>query len=124
VRPCSGRWSGERIAQQERALLDALAADGIALVGVPALVRSNGPMASWFMRRNGILVELTAPGGGVFARARGAATGVAGKAPREDMGDTGGHGGEGMGDRHSGSDSRVRRDSIRRVFRTLSEPKP
>ena len=62
ARRFSGRWTGERIAGQEQALLEGLAADGIAPLGVPELARYNGPMTPWFMRRNEVLVEVAPPG--------------------------------------------------------------
>jgi hypothetical protein len=62
ARRFSGRWTGERIAKQEQALLAGLAADGLAPLGAPELARYNGPMTPWFMRRNEILVEIAPPG--------------------------------------------------------------
>jgi hypothetical protein len=62
ARRFSGRWTDERIQQQERSLLERLSADGLAPLGTPELARYNAPITPWFMRRNEILVEVVPPG--------------------------------------------------------------
>lgn len=54
----SGGWSEERYAEHEKILLDALATDGIGILGSPVFARYNAPFTPWFLRRNEVKVEI------------------------------------------------------------------
>jgi hypothetical protein len=54
----SGGWSEERYAEHEKILLDALATDGIGILGSPVFARYNAPFTPWFLRRNEVMVEI------------------------------------------------------------------
>jgi hypothetical protein len=58
ARRYSGRWTDSRVQQNESALLDTLAQDGIEVLGKPVLARYNAPFTPWFLRRNEALVEI------------------------------------------------------------------
>lgn len=54
----SGRWTEDNYREHEKRLLDALAADGVEIVGKPLLARYDAPFTPWFLRRNEIQVEV------------------------------------------------------------------
>jgi hypothetical protein len=54
----SGFWSESNYEKNERALLEALRADGIDVIGAPLLARYNGPFTPFFLRRNEVMVEV------------------------------------------------------------------
>lgn len=58
ARAFSGRWTEGRYRNNETALINSLASDGLRTQGDPLLARYNGPMTPWFMRRNEVLVQL------------------------------------------------------------------
>ena len=55
----SGTWSEERYEEQQKILLDALAADRIDAIGAPVFARYNAPFTPWFLRRNEIMIEIS-----------------------------------------------------------------
>lgn len=63
VRPYRGGWAESRYREEERALLDAVEARGLATAGAPIFARYNSPFRIWFLRRNEVMLEL-APAGG------------------------------------------------------------
>ena len=63
VRRFSGSWSAENFARHERALLDALAEDGIATLGPTISARYNAPFTPWFMRRNEVMILIESSAG-------------------------------------------------------------
>lgn len=58
VRRFSGSWSAENFSRHERALLDALAEDGISTLGPIISARYNAPFTPWFMRRNEVMIQV------------------------------------------------------------------
>jgi hypothetical protein len=58
VRRYSGLWSRSNYEKNRSALLDALARDGVRVLGEPYLARYNAPFTPWFLRRNEVLVEI------------------------------------------------------------------
>ena len=54
----SGTWSQANDEEHLGKLQAALAATGVATQGQPVLVRYNGPMTPWFLRRNEIWLAL------------------------------------------------------------------
>jgi len=58
VRKFSGRWSEQNFGKHQLALLEDLAALGIAASGEPELARYNSPFTPWFLRRNEIIVPV------------------------------------------------------------------
>ncbi len=58
ARRYSGFWTEANYRNNERRLLEALAADGITPAGEPILARYNAPFTPWFLRRNEVLVEI------------------------------------------------------------------
>lgn len=58
VRRYGGTWSEGRYAREEQALIDAVEAAGLKVLGEPVWARYNGPMTPWFMRRNEIMIEV------------------------------------------------------------------
>ncbi len=57
----SGLWSEANYQKNEQALLDALRADGIDVIGTPVLARYNGPFTPFFLRRNEVMIEVDWP---------------------------------------------------------------
>jgi hypothetical protein len=60
ARRYSGRWTRARYADEEQRLLEAVAAAGLEVTGVPEYARYNPPWMPWFLRRNEVLVEVAA----------------------------------------------------------------
>lgn len=60
VRKYSGRWSERKYTEHKNALLETLEGDGIEIHGTPIFARYNGPWTPWFMRRNEIMVPVSA----------------------------------------------------------------
>ena len=60
VRRFSGRWTVANVAKQEAALLEAVAAAGLATAGAPVLARYDAPYVPWFLRRNEIMLRVEA----------------------------------------------------------------
>jgi hypothetical protein len=58
ARTYSGTWSERRYKQNEAALLEAVRAAGLTVVGEPTFARYNSPFTLWFMRINEVLVEV------------------------------------------------------------------
>ena len=58
VRRYSGRWSESRYESNKQALLDALAADDVEVLGDAELARYDSPFKPWFLRRNEVLVPI------------------------------------------------------------------
>lgn len=58
ARAYSGTWSERRYRQNEAALLKAVKASGLTVVGEPIFARYNSPFTLWFLRRNEVLVEV------------------------------------------------------------------
>ena len=58
VRRFSGFWSESNYDRNEKALLEAVAADGLRTVGQPVFARYNAPFVPWFLRRNEVMVEI------------------------------------------------------------------
>jgi hypothetical protein len=58
VRRFSGFWSESNYDRNEKALLEAVAADGLRAVGEPVFARYNAPFMPWFLRRNEVMVEI------------------------------------------------------------------
>ncbi len=58
ARRYSGTWSEKRYRDNETALLEAVRAAGLAIVGDPIFARYNSPFTPWFLRRNEVLVEV------------------------------------------------------------------
>jgi hypothetical protein len=57
-RTYSGRWTEENYRRHETTLMNALAEDGLEVVGEPYLARYDSPFKPWFLRRNEVLIEL------------------------------------------------------------------
>lgn len=64
ARRYSGRWTEEKYRTHEAALLDAVRAAGLEVVGTPVYARYNSPFSLWFLRRNEVLVEVRERAGG------------------------------------------------------------
>jgi hypothetical protein len=60
VRRYSGRWTSKGFNANEAALRDSLQRAGFKPVGNPLFARYNAPFTPWFMRRNEVLIELSA----------------------------------------------------------------
>jgi hypothetical protein len=60
VRRYSGRWTAKSFNNHEQALREALQRDGLTPVGTSSLARYNAPFTPWFMRRNEVMLELSA----------------------------------------------------------------
>ena len=58
VRRYSGGWSEKAVAENRQVLLDALAEDGVDVLGDPELARYDSPFKPWFLRRNEILIPI------------------------------------------------------------------
>lgn len=58
ARTYSGTWSERRYRNNEDALLKAVQAAGLTIVGKPVFARYNSPFTLWFLRRNEVLVEV------------------------------------------------------------------
>lgn len=58
ARRYSGLWSRANYEKNQRALMEALARDGVEVIGQPYLARYNPPFTPWFLRRNEVLVEI------------------------------------------------------------------
>lgn len=58
ARRYSGRWTRDNYRENEAALLRALAADGVSVVGPPVLARYDAPFKPFFLRRNEVLVDI------------------------------------------------------------------
>jgi hypothetical protein len=58
VRQYSGRWTETKYEQNESALREALAAQGIQTVGGPVLARYNSPFSLPVLRRNEVMYEI------------------------------------------------------------------
>lgn len=58
ARRFSGFWSQSNYDRNEKALLEAIAADGLRVVGEPVFARYNAPFMPWFLRRNEVMVEI------------------------------------------------------------------
>lgn len=56
-----GTWSAERYRKIEGELMALVREEGLEVIGEPVWARYNGPMTPWFMRRNEVMVEVTAP---------------------------------------------------------------
>jgi hypothetical protein len=54
----SGTWSEKRYKKNEVALLEAIKAAGLTVVGKPIFARYNSPFTLWFLRRNEVLIEV------------------------------------------------------------------
>ncbi len=65
ARTYRGGWSQKRYRKEERVLSGALEKRNLLPLQPPVWARYNPPFWSWFLRRNGILIEVqsTAPGG-------------------------------------------------------------
>ncbi len=68
VRRYSGRWSEERYREHETMLMRSLDRDGVETHGSPLFARYNGPWTPWFMRRNEVMIPVTA---GIVAPVKG-----------------------------------------------------
>jgi hypothetical protein len=73
VRRYSGSWSLGNYRRQEKALLDALARDGVATMGTTFSARYNAPFIPSFMRRNEVMIlaDSAERGGGSDAESSG-----------------------------------------------------
>ena len=60
VRRFSGRWTLQNFSRNESLLLDGLSKIGVEVSGRPELARYNSPFTPWFLRRNEIIVPITA----------------------------------------------------------------
>lgn len=58
ARRFSGRWSRRSYEKQEAALLSAVEAAGLKVVGRPRYARFDPPWTPWFMRRNEVVVPV------------------------------------------------------------------
>lgn len=58
-----GFWREKNIDAHKARFLEALANDGIEVIGKPELARYDAPFKPWFLRRNEILVKVKAPSG-------------------------------------------------------------
>ncbi len=58
----SGRWSKARYDEHEAVLLDALKANQVEVIGAPVFARYDAPFTPWFLRRNEIMLEISAAG--------------------------------------------------------------
>lgn len=60
VREYRGGWSESRYRREEAALLDRLETAGYEPTGAPIFARYNSPFMIWFLRRNAVMVEISA----------------------------------------------------------------
>ena len=58
ARRYSGGWSEKAVAENRQQLLDALAEDGVELLGDAELARYDSPFKPWFLRRNEIMIPV------------------------------------------------------------------
>jgi hypothetical protein len=57
----SGRWTESNYRQSEAILLAAVERAGLKPLAAPVYARYNSPFSLWFMRRNEVMVEVSAP---------------------------------------------------------------
>lgn len=61
ARRYGGGWDQSRYRENEQALLDALAEDGLTPIGAPLFARYNAPFVPGFLRRNEVLAVVEPP---------------------------------------------------------------
>ena len=54
----SGRWSQDSYERHRNALLQAIEAEGLKVVGTPRFARFDPPFKPWFLRRNEVVVDV------------------------------------------------------------------
>ena len=54
----SGRWSQDSYERHRDALLQAIEAEGLKVVGAPRFARFDPPFKPWFLRRNEVVVDV------------------------------------------------------------------
>jgi len=60
ARRYSGTWSEDRYRKNQQQLLAAVQAADLKTLGTPIFARYNAPFSLWFLRRNEVLIEVTA----------------------------------------------------------------